>query len=422
MKIIFIAAALAFATYFYFKRTFRANHIEKEITYGPFSIRAMATTGKSYDIGKGMVSYTNVAYAIYHNGQPLPFPAALQNNTGLPYLWRVYALAGTPEPTLLAGSQSLYLIYLKDGTPVVEPILEQHHDFAAVQFLDSENGQPGPYAEVFAKFNTENLDQLDTLEGGRYLLVSEHALLDVHTRHIQPLNPDNNSIDNYSFPSPHGALAFSPDRKSIVFRGQFQSWNTADEDLPDSEHALIVYHVEQDKGYAVKFDDTELRMGHTDDMNYAWFEQFFEWEKNTSGDQLKRKKLEKPPYWTGRLDLSNNSYPYYSLYPIQASMLPAFLTFLEQQAGWTKANIIEDKFHEYTGRNLIFAVDEMKYDVTLKEDEQVLRFSKYIYAEDNPEYTRVVKDLANKFEAELATGKHQEHFGKIISESKRIRN
>ena len=170
----------------------------------------------------------------------------------------------------------MYLVYLKEGAPVVESILEQNHDFASVQFLDSQNDQPGPHLEFYAKSNTDDLDQLDSLVGARYLLVSKRAVLDVQTRSIQRFNANNNDIGNYSFPSPDGALAFSPDRKNIVIRGAFQSWNAVDEDLPDSERALVVYNYEQDSGYAVKFDDTALRLLSVDEMDFPWFEKFFE--------------------------------------------------------------------------------------------------------------------------------------------------
>lgn len=302
----------------------------------------------------------------------------------------------------------------------MEPILEQHHDFASVQFLDSDNGQPGPYREVYAKNDAAKIGTLESLEGGRYLLVGEHAVLDVQTRGIQRFNAANNSIDNYSFPSPHGALAFSPDRKSIVFRGEFQSWNASDDQLPDSEHALVVYDFERDSGYAVKFDDTELRLLTVDDMNFAWFEKFFSWKSSAAGERLQLRTLAKPPYWAGRFRLDNDS-PYYTLYPVNASMLPAFLAFLEQQTGWAQANIVDDKFHQYTGRIITFADGGMKFDVTLKEDEQTLQFSKHLYADPSPAYTAFVKKLADAFEAELASGKHQEHFGKLVSETKQIR-
>lgn len=321
MKIILIVAVVALITVcFVSSCSSEVNHIEKDIAYGPFTIRATVTKHKQFNMNYGiMASQTNVAYAILHNGKPIAFPEALQSNTGLPYLWRVYSLPDAKDTTLIAGSQSLYLVYLKEGAPVVESILEQHHDFASVQFLDSQNGQPGPYLEVYAKSNTDDLDQLDALVGGRYLLVSKHAVLDVQTRSIQRFNVNNSDVENYSFPSPDGALAFSPDRKNIVFRGAFQSWNTADEDLPDSERALVVYNFEQDSGYAVKFDETALRLLSVDEMDFPWFEKFFEWEKSAQGDRLRLRKLEKTPYWKGRFKV-DYAYPYYTLYPVKVAM------------------------------------------------------------------------------------------------------
>ena len=207
--------------------------IQKEMAYGPFVIRADAITGKSYNINYGMSKQTNISYSIWFEGKPVVFPSALQTNTGLAFLWRVYALPDAPVPTLLAGSQSLYLIYIKDGQPIVEPILEQSSDFASVQFLDSEAGQPGTFMEVFSRSDTLGMDQLDTLKGGRYLLVSGHQVLDVQTGNLRLFNKDNNPVDNYSYPQPDGALAFSPDHKKIVFNAAFQSWNTEQANLPD---------------------------------------------------------------------------------------------------------------------------------------------------------------------------------------------
>jgi hypothetical protein len=168
-----------------------------------------------------------------------------------------------------------------------------------------------------------------------------------------------------------------------VFRGEFQSWNTSDEDQPDSEHALVVYNFARDNGYAVKFDDSELRLISVEEMDFPWFEKFFAWEKSTEGEQLRLPKFEKAPYWTGRFTLDNDA-PYYTLFPVKPSILPAFLSFLEQQVGWTSANIVEDKFREYTGRIITFASAGMRFDVTMKEAEQTLQFSKDLYADGSP--------------------------------------
>ena len=251
-------------------------------------------------------------------------------------MWAVYTVPDAPYPTLVDGSQSLYLIYLKNNQLLVEPLVEQSRDFASLQLLDSENGQPGLYLEVYMKNETVNLDHLDSLKGGRYLMIFEHAILDVKTYKIWEMNKDNYPVDNYSYPSPHGALAFSPDQKSIVFHAEFQSWNTQVEDLPESEHALVVYNFETDKGYAVKYDDTDTRMTNVQDIDYSWFTSYFEWEKLPEGDHLKFRQLKKLPNWTGKYDPKDS---YYNLYPVKPGMLPAFLEFVLGQMGWTKENI-----------------------------------------------------------------------------------
>ena len=389
--------------------------IQKEMAYGPFIIRAEAISGKTYNINYGMVSQTNVSYSIWYEGKPVEFPSALQTNTGLPYLWRVHALPDAPTPTLLAGSQSLYLVFLKDGQPVVEPVIEQSSDFASVQFLDSEGGQPGAYMQVFSRSDTVGMDQLDTLKGGRYLLVSEHTVLDIPTLKQMIFNKDNNAVDNYSYPQPDGALAFSPDRKKIVFNAAFQSWNTEQANLPDSEHALIVYDFENDKGYSVLYDDTDTRMTNFEDINRDWFNTYFEW--NTTGDTLSLKKWDKLPYWTGRFRQTDN---YYYLYPVKAGMLPVFKDFVLHQMEWDASNVLSDKTAEYSGRTIELGSGTTKLDIVFREDEQQISFSRGLYENDSPAYKAMVEKIARAFDEELLSGKHQEHFGRIYSETKRI--
>ena len=405
-------------TLYYILRKVRgadATTIQKEVLYGPFVIRAQASSGKTYNINYGMVSQTTISYGILHEGKPVVFPSSLQSNTGLPFLWRVYVLADAPTPTLLAGSQSLYLIYIKDGQPVVEPLLVQSSDFASIQFLDSEGGQPGAFMEVFAQSDTVGMEQLEILKGGRFLLVSGHGVLDIQTNKLWLFNKDNSAVDNYSFPQPNGALAFSPDRKKMVFNAGFQSWNTPEKDLPDSEHALVVYDFEADKGYTVLYDDTDTRMKNIADIDLAWFNTYFEW--NANGDTLALKKWDQLPPWTGSYSERDN---YYYLYPVKVGMVPVFRDFVLQNMGWNTSNIHKDTTGEYTGQTIELGSGNTKLDITFQEDEQKISFSRNLYVEDSPEYKVLIPKIAKAFDAELSSGKHQEHFGRIMSETKRI--
>lgn len=422
MKIILLLIAciiVIFLLYSFAKNKYEEVKLSKEIQYGPFTIQAKVSNTKSFNMNYGrMTNNTNVAYHVLYNGKPITYSSGLQNNTGLPFLWAVYALKDAPDPTLIAGSQSLYMIYIRDGVPKVEPLLIQGTDFASLQFLDRKNGQPSDYSEVFMKSETTQLEELDRLEGGRFLMVSEHAILDVQTRKIWPMNKDNNPVDNYSYPSPHGALAFSPDQKSIVFHAEFQSWNTQDENLPDSEYALVVYHYEKDSGYAVKYDDTDTRMTNVNDINYEWFNTYFEWKKFPEGDRLELRSFKQLHYWSGKFDPKDH---YYTLYPVKPEMLAVFLNFVFEQMAWTNSNIIKDETGEYTGHSYTIGSGDLKLDIGFKEDEQKLTFSRYLYDDKNTESDAVVKKIALAFNAELNEGKHQELFGRIFSETKKIR-
>lgn len=417
--IFFALIAASILLYLKFSKRSNAKSTEKVFTYGPFTIKAAASTSFAADLKHGYVKQTDVAYSIFYEGKSIQFPKKLETNTGLPFLWRVFALPGAPTPSLIAGSQSLYLIYVRDKTLVVEPLVEQSSDFASLQFLDSEKGQPGLYREVFMESDPAEMETLDQLEGGRFLMLSEHAVMDVQTLEIKRFNTQNQSLNNYSFPSPHGALAFSPDQTSLVFQAEFQSWNAQDDELPETEHGLVVYNFLDDDGYVVPYNDTETRMINGQNIDADWLNTYFEWEKDNNGKlQLQLRQLEKAIPWKGSYDPRDH---YYTLYPVKASMLPVFLNFVLKQIGGSAANILEDKTGEYTGRNLILASGELKLDINFKEDEQKLTFSKHLYAETSPEYINLVKKIASAFDQELSAGKHQEHFGRIISLTRQIR-
>ncbi len=361
-------------------------------------------------------------YSLWFQGKSIAFPGRLQTNTGLPFLWKVYALADAAQPTLLAGSQSLYLIYLKEGTPVVEPLAVHGHDFASLQFLDAQNGQPDEEFNVYSVSEIVGMENLELLKGGNLLLVNRHLVFDIHTGNKWLFNKDNESIENYSVTFPDGALALSPNKRCIAFHGNFDSWNTATEDLPDSEHAIIVFDFEKDDSYVVKYDDTETRMTKMEEIDIAWFNTYFEWTTLASGDsKLQLRKLDRPIHWHGKIRDDD----YYCLYPVKPSMHPVFLDFVFREMGWTKANILEDKYHEYTGRRITLGDDHTKLDLVFKKDAQELTLSKHLYLTtdaNDPVYPALIKKIADAFNSELDSGQHQEHFGRIISETKAIRS
>ena len=409
---ILLTALLLFASYLFSKykgKREAANYIENDIQYGPFTVRVTAE--------KGMDKATNARYTILHDGKPVVFPVKSVDRDGLPFLWKVYPLPGAPDPTLVAGSDKSYLVFLKNGSPCVETLFERSNDLNTFQFLDAENGRPGEFSNIFTSTEIADLTTLNSLGPGRFLMAGRQTLLDAQTRKIWRINLDNEMFENYSPSSQRGALALSPDQKTVVFWAEFQSWNTENENLPDSEHALVAYNFEKNNGYAVKFDDTETRVTNIEGIDFQWFETYFEWKKSPDGEILQLRKLEKLPNWTGRYDPKDN---YYTLYPVKPDILPVFLDFVLAQMGWSKDNILKDETHEYTGHCLDLGSGTVKLDIKFREDDRALTFSKHLYDEKTPEYEALVKKIAAAFDAELRSGKHQAHFGRAINQTKRI--
>ncbi len=406
------------AIYFIFKgtKTKIKKKETKEFVHGSFLVRLTLTTSKTININYGYVDQSTVYYEVFYKNNPVVFPGRLESNTGLPFLWQVYILEGAPYPSFIAGSQSLYLIYEKDSKVIITPISEQSSDFASIQLLDSQQGQPGEFKEVYMQ--SELCDTLKRIEGGQYLLISEHNVLDISTENIVSFNTQNNSVQNYSFPSPKGALAFSPDHKNIVFRGEFQSWSVENDKIPDSDNALIVYNYISDSAYALIFDDTELRVGDVQDLNLEWFNTYFEWQKHSSGELiLVRRKLEKLMPWIGKYDPKDN---YYYLFPVKSEMLTEFLDFVLKQLKWPKENIVLDETKEYSGRTLEISDGRLKFDINLRLDDQKISFSKNLYLEKSPEHEEIVKRISEAFNSELKSGKYQEHFDRKMSQTKKI--
>lgn len=415
MKIILIillilAAIIAVLVY----RWNRVTHLSKESIYGPFVIKADAYTRNAINMNYGTVKQTSVEFSVWHDGKQVQFPGSLQSNTGLPFLWKVYAVEGTPVPTLIAGSQSLYTIKLLDNRPVVELLHSQFHDFATLQFLDSDHGQPGPVVEVFGTNNINNMEKMDTLAGGRLLLVNNSIVFDILTNEKWPLKNESTTVENYSYDARNGVIITSPDYSSLVYRAEFQTWNTNDTNyIP---HALAVLNYKDSTSYLVPFDDTDTRLLSYFKIDRGWIESRFEWKKQPdSSFILTLKSIQSPYPWQGTYEARDN---YFYLYPVKSSMLPVFLDFVLQHMNWTKVNILLDETKEYSGRTINLGDENTKLDIVYREDDQKISLSKNLYLReseiDMSKYNALVKKVATDFNETLTSGKYQEHFGEII--------
>lgn len=396
---------------------FRVTKQTQNVIVGPFTIRADAATGKTWNINYGLVDSTSIAYSIWFDGKPIAPPDALEANTGLPFLWRVYEVKGVSEPTLIAGSQSLFMVKIKDGKPLVTSVHKQYSDFATLQFLDGQNGQPGNVHTVCMRNSLDDMTTIEILEGGRLLLVYGLKVLDVESGESWSFSENGRSFENYSFPSPQesGAIGLSPDQSQIVFNGEFQTWNNNETEY--FKHAMVVYDFKSNAAYKVPYDDDETRLVSFTDVDHAWLMSRFQWLETGEGRYELKLKIHEQPYpWLGKYTRQDN---YYVLYPVEQEMLQPFLDFVLSQLNWTKDSIVLDETKIYVGRTITLEKDGIKLDINFREEEKHLSLSKHLYLNvpsNDATYSILIKKIADAFNQKLNAGEYQQYFGKPLRE------
>lgn len=349
------------------KKSPSVSTVSNEI--GPFTIDLITTKGKTWNMNSGRVNYTHLSYDVQYKGQPLTFDH-LETNTALPGIWRVFHLPEASVQALLLGSQSQYLVTEEDGKTNIKPLHQQSSDFASIQWLDSENGQPGDYREIYSS------DPYDTemeLSGGRFMAISHAMVFDTRTFELFPFNTNNEPVEEYTVHQ-RNAVGFSPDSTQVVYCGYRQ--NPADYML--NHLARVCFGFKQGKAYAVPFDKTATYLKDESKITNEWVADFFEWtsmEGNTL--RLTAKVFEVPPPRKGVLLHERHKGNTLTLEPVKASMMDHLLDFIKTQYSLdtTQAYQIEG---DYLSRYYLKIGDTMYHliygefgsDLVLKVDPQ----------------------------------------------------
>jgi hypothetical protein len=366
--------------------------------FGPFTVETVTQTGKRWNINYGRVKYTNISYRAYYKDKPVLFGAKLETNTGVPGVWRIFNLKGAKAPALIAGSQSLYLVTIENDQPVTTPLYEQGSDFAAVQWLDSENGQPGIYREVFSS------DERDTdveLSGGRYMAITDAVVLDTKTFELFPFNTSNESINDY-YPGQRRAIALSPDSTQVVY-------GAARQNAEDYSQGLICYEFKTGKKYLVTYDEKKLNVYDASKLYPDWLMDYFEWTKNEQGElRLQLKTLNAEPNKKGIIHFERYPGYQYMLYPVKETIVEHLYNFMLQELKFdtTQVQRVHEEFNykytiPYQGRTLIIQYGKYGNDLVLFEEDDTTPF----------EVNKVIiQQIGKGFNALLSEGKYQEEF------------
>jgi hypothetical protein len=373
---------------------------------GPFTIETITEKGKTYNINYGKTDYTSISYAIKYKGGPLQFSDALETNTALPGIWRVFKLSEATTPTLLLGSQSLYLVTLEHDKPVIKTLFEQGYDFASIQWLDSESGQPGEYREIFS---SDEYDTGTALSGGRYMAVSHAVVLDTRTQDVFPYNTNNEPIDGYNITG-NNVVAFSPDSTQLIYRG-----SKNDETNYEITHwALLSYNFRTRKTYAVPFNKAACNLKDESRMTAEWVADYFEWTDQEDGTlKLAARNLTSPPNRKGILHYERNQGYHYTLDPVKESMRDHLSAFVQGELKLDPSQIYRidgdygnKMYVKYNDTILVMIYGEYGNDLVLRQDRATF------FGEHKDLFSRIGKG----FNALLNAGKFQEDWEVITPE------
>ncbi|KAA3633682.1 MAG: hypothetical protein DWQ02_12735 [Bacteroidetes bacterium] len=368
------------------------------IEHGPFKLTKKRIVERRFDFNRGeRVKSAYSQYEVFYKNEVITFPDALEVNTGYSYVWKAFILADAPQPAIIAGSQSMYLITEEHGAVNLKPLNEQNSSFASWQWLDSHDGQPLGKQQIYI---SEDTGDHFTLKGGDYLLINENTVLHIPDLSVYAFRKSADFTDNYYTGR---VVAFSPGKEEVVFVGNKDSEERYDKYL----YALLVYNFKTNAAYAVPFDQTETRLKDQHYITPEWLNTYFEWQASPNGTfTLKKRVLSELPNWQGHFtgDFS------YELNPVKAGIQEALLQVIKEMFSLTDADItLEDS--GYSKQKVYrLMIEDHEYSLYYFEELQTVSFSKDLLEEETDEVMEVVKRVGEAFNDELILGKYQDLF------------
>lgn len=370
-----------------------SSQVVEQIQSGPFVIEVLTKPYSSFNMNTGRrVENPYIGYRLTYQGQDVPYPDRLESNTGVPGLWRVFPLEGTPVPSLIAASQNVFLITEENGACKVKKLDVHTSSFATLQWLDSEKGQPGAKHEIYVRSEPE---KLDTLTGGRYLLVNEQMVLDITTLETWKIEKLSYKTEDYYS---ERLVAFSPAKKDLVFVGNRHNGEKY-------EYALCIYDFFTNEAYAVPFDQNQTRLHQTDQINTAWVDTFFEWQElSDSTSKLALKTLNKPQPWKGFYPITES----YAIAPVGEGMFAIFIDFLKNHLQLSDADF---KKESWSGKNhFVIDINEARFSIGYLEEQKQVYFEKSMLGNSKLKEMEMVREIGEAFNQLLGQGLYQDQF------------
>ena len=365
---------------------------------GPFAIetleRRISTGSFPNTSGNPFETRPLIEYAVRHRGQVVAVPGA--DGESEQAFWDARVLADAPRPAVLVGSLGVWLLTEGgDGQVAIVTLAEPTSDFATLQWLDVDDGQPGEEATL-AMYATPTSPR--ALSGGRRLLVNRRVVLDVATLATQAITPARYDEALQGFiPSGEPARMTSPDGRQVVFAASRNAGEGYD-------YALVALDIATDQAYAVPFPRTATRFDSVWDIDRAWLAHYFAWRPEGEGVRLHYRDDVEPLPWRGRVSRTPGMVEY-RLNPVAPGMLEVLADFIVRTQAATR------EAGDALGRDVL----RMGEDVLLLSYDAEHR-TLALYADSGPRQQAAwarIERIAQAFDAELATRRHDALFGSL---------
>ncbi|AUD07189.1 hypothetical protein CWM47_06010 [Spirosoma pollinicola] len=343
-------------------------------------------------IGTHTTSYFNINY----QGKPVVLTSKEGKKA---QIWEARFLTDAPKTAILATSNSIFLITDDAGQVHTSTVVGDVGDLCTYQWLDSEHGQPG---RAQSSTPTDNSGASRFLSGGRFLLVDERSVLDVHTLAIYPFD----LISEGSIKRTDGfvrvstrLVSFSPGKTQLVFLG-----TRYNNQRNRSEYAMLGVDFVKNQVYAVPFRPSDMQFIWAEDATSDWFATYFDWTTDSGGKEiLSVHPYTQHPPWHGRWaqDPGEGQPIRYELKPVLPGMFDHFMSWAKKQYP-----AIEPRVERSEGMiSAVFTINGSVFNLYVRDDYKSLSLQ-------STDQT-LLRTIGDQFDGELRKGRFQEGFSEM---------
>lgn len=324
-------------------------------------------------------------YMVRHQGKPFSIQgkAGMYGDDTATYEWMNAVITfddTTPAFVVDVGDPNntsfFYLVREVNGAAEASYLGESHGGVSA-DWLDP----PTPARRESTRDITLHRGRLG---GGRWLLLGDWTLLDTRTLTARSMaQPEGIWMQPFASP-----LLLSPDERSFVRLGS----------VSDNEPVLAVLDFEEGSCATLPIDRRTMRYDDWSEIDAAWVLHHFEWARDAAGrDRLQQRTDWKPLPFRGKLTVEDDGYREYRLPTSRRALYDELVDFIVRAFEATPDSAAADT----EARELI--VGGKTVNVSFYSQQPSVWMSR-------GENSRLVAEIARRFDQKLATGKYDSQF------------